>query len=94
MVGTKGYKGRERDRKGRDGMDDEFKELLSEMEDRIRYDIHQVSNQLKDIQTEVSTLKQQVDTLEKIIRIVDQNSAANLSGIQLDIKLIKDALEK
>ena len=81
-------------RKERDGMDDELKELLSEMEDRIRYDIHQVSNQLKDIQTEVSTLKQQVDTLEKIIRIVDQNNAAALSGIRMDVALIKDTLGK
>ncbi|QSO48487.1 hypothetical protein [Alicyclobacillus mengziensis] len=94
MVGTKGYKGREWNRKGRDGMDDELKELLSDMEDRIRYDVHQVSNQLKDIQTEVSILKQQVDTLERIIRIVDQNNAANLSGIRMDVALIKDVLGK
>lgn len=73
---------------------DEIKELLSDLEDRIRYDIHEVANQLKDIHSEVSTLKQQVTNLEKVIRIVDQNNAANLSGIRVDVALIKDALEK
>ncbi|WP_067625226.1 MULTISPECIES: hypothetical protein [Alicyclobacillus] len=73
---------------------DDIKELLSDMEDRIRYDIHEVANQLKDIQTEVNTLKQQVSTLEKIIRIVDQNNAVTLSGIRMDVALIKDTLGK
>ncbi|WP_311794910.1 hypothetical protein [Alicyclobacillus acidiphilus] len=57
---------------------EELKELLSDMEDRVRYDIHQVCNQLKDIQAEVNTLKQQASVIEKIIRIVDQNNAAAL----------------
>ncbi|GMA64195.1 hypothetical protein NZD89_02420 [Alicyclobacillus fastidiosus] len=73
---------------------DELKEFLTEMEDRIRYDIHEVANQLKDIQSQVNTLSQQVNNLEKIIRIVDQNNAGTLSGIRIDTRLIKDALEK
>ncbi|GLG01200.1 hypothetical protein Alches_12390 [Alicyclobacillus hesperidum subsp. aegles] len=50
-------------------VNDEVKELLSHMEDGIRYDIHEVSNQLKDMQTEVNILKRQVSNFEKIIRI-------------------------
>lgn len=45
------------------------------MEDRIRYDVHNASNQIKDMQAEVNTLKQQVNTLEKVIRIVDEHIA-------------------
>jgi hypothetical protein len=73
---------------------EELKELLSEMEDRIRYDVHEASNQLKNIQTEVEDLKRKVSTLEGILRIVDQNNAAALSGIRIDIALIKGDLEK
>jgi len=75
-------------------MDGEIREFLAEMEDRTRYDIHEVSNQLKDTQTEVNILKQQVSALEKIILIVDQNNAAALSGIRIDVGLIKGELEK
>ncbi|SHJ73187.1 hypothetical protein [Alicyclobacillus tolerans] len=73
---------------------DELKELLTDMEDRIRYDIHNVSNQLKEMQTEVDDLKRKVSTLEGILRIVDQNNAAALSGIRIDIALIKGELGK
>ncbi|WP_067625035.1 hypothetical protein [Alicyclobacillus acidiphilus] len=73
---------------------DELKELLTEMEDRIRYDIHNASNQLKDIQIEVGDLKRKVSTLEGILRIVDQNNAAALSGIRIDVALIKGELER
>lgn len=73
---------------------DKLKELLTDMEDRIRYDIHEASNQLKGIQTEVNTLKQQVSILEKILRIVDQNYATGLSGVKIDVALIKGELLK
>ncbi|WP_067929610.1 hypothetical protein [Alicyclobacillus shizuokensis] len=73
---------------------EELKELLSEMEDRIRYDVHEASNQLKNIQTEVEDLKRKVSTLEGILRIVDQNNAAALSGIRIDVALIKGELER
>lgn len=73
---------------------DELKELLTEMEDRIRYDIHNASNQLKEIQIEVDDLKRKVSTLEGILRIVDQNNAAALSGIRIDVALIKGELER
>ncbi|SHK59483.1 hypothetical protein [Alicyclobacillus tolerans] len=75
-------------------MDDEIKEFLAEVEDHIRYDIHEVSNQLKDMQIEVNILKQQVSNLEKIIRIVDEHVAGGLSGIRIDVALMKDELEK
>lgn len=64
------------------------------MEDGIRYDVHEVANPLKDIQTEVNNLKQQVSNLEKIIGIIDQNNVAALSAVRIDVALIKGKLEK
>ena len=64
------------------------------MEDGIGYDVHEVANPLKDIQTEVNNLKQQVSNLEKIIGIIDQNNVAALSAVRIDVALIKGKLEK
>lgn len=75
-------------------MDDELKKYLIEMELRLTKQIGEVSYQIKVLNTEVGLLKHRVTTVERIIRIVDSTISATLSGMRIDMELVKDEIKE